>query len=158
MPRSSTSCSSRQGVIATPWPAIEIDRIRRIGEIQRFPPYKYIFVTGEISPGMFVIIKGSVKREPARSPRAPRAHHRAGPGEFLAEVAQLSGRPALVDAQAVSDVRVTPGHVSQVAADDRRGRDRRTNPAGAHLAPRGAHGTRRRGGPVFIGEESDPNE
>jgi len=63
-----------------------------------------LFVTGERNPGMFVLIAGSV----AVSARDGLGHVvpivEEGPGEFLAEVGQLSGRPALVDARATTDV------------------------------------------------------
>jgi thioredoxin reductase (NADPH) len=59
-----------------------------------------LFVTGERSPGRFVLIVGTV----AVSARDGLGHVapivEEGPGEFLAEVGQLAGRPALVDARA----------------------------------------------------------
>ncbi|HEY7194022.1 MAG TPA: hypothetical protein VH439_09810, partial [Gemmatimonadales bacterium] len=39
----------------------EIDRLRRFGEIRLYAPGEALFVTGEIAPGMFVLIKGSVR-------------------------------------------------------------------------------------------------
>ena len=61
-------------------------------------------MTGEIAPGMFVLIKGS-----ARLTRRDPLGHSApileqGPGEFVAEVGQLSGQPAFVDVHAIDDV------------------------------------------------------
>jgi thioredoxin reductase (NADPH) len=60
--------------------------------------------TGDVSPGMFVLISGEV----AVSWRDGLGHIQPiveqGPGEFLAEVSQLSGRPSLVDASAKTDV------------------------------------------------------
>ena len=38
----------------------EIDRLRRFGEIRRYAPGELLFVTGEPSPGMFVLIAGTV--------------------------------------------------------------------------------------------------
>ena len=82
----------------------EIERLRRFGEVVRYPAGKALFVTGEIRPGMFVIISGSV----AVTRRDPLGHLapiiEEGPGDFLAEVAQLTGRPAFVDAHAITDV------------------------------------------------------
>ena len=75
----------------------EIDRLRRFGEIRRYAPGELLFVTGEPSPGMFVLIAGTV----AVSARDGLGHVvpivEEGPGEFLAEVGQLAGRPALVE-------------------------------------------------------------
>ena len=39
----------------------EIDRLRRFGTLRRYAPGEALFVTGETVPGMFVLIKGSVR-------------------------------------------------------------------------------------------------
>jgi len=82
----------------------EIDRIRRFGSMQRYAKGALLFKTAEVSPGMFVLISGTV----AVSWRDGMGHVQPiveqGPGEFLAEVSQLSGRPSLVDATAKTDV------------------------------------------------------
>jgi thioredoxin reductase (NADPH) len=82
----------------------EIDRIRRFGTVQRYAKGALLFKTGEVSPGMFVLISGEV----AVCWRDGLGHIQPiveqGPGEFLAEVSQLSGRPSLVDASAKTDV------------------------------------------------------
>jgi thioredoxin reductase (NADPH) len=82
----------------------EIDRLRRFGEVRRYAAGEPLFVTGEVCPGMFVLLAGSaaVTRRDPLGHLAPMVE--LGPGEFLAEIGQLSGRPALVDAHAVSDV------------------------------------------------------
>jgi thioredoxin reductase (NADPH) len=82
----------------------EIDRIRRFAKMRSFKAGEPLFVTGEIPPGMFVLIDGSVevtRRDPLGH-LAPIVE--LGPGDFIAEVAQLSGGPSLVDVHAVSDV------------------------------------------------------
>jgi thioredoxin reductase (NADPH) len=82
----------------------EIDRLRRFGEVRRYAAGEALFVTGEIAPGMFVLMKGSVRvtqRDPVGH-RAPIVQQ--GPGEFVAEVGQLSGQPAFVDVHAIDDV------------------------------------------------------
>jgi thioredoxin reductase (NADPH) len=81
----------------------EIDRLRR-GEVSRYPAGRLLFSAGEPSPGMFVLLSGSIAVT-----RRDRLGHVATivelePGHFLAEIGDLSGRPALVDAQAVSRV------------------------------------------------------
>lgn len=82
----------------------EIDRLRRFATIRRYAAGQRLITTGEISPGMFVVISGSV----ALTRRDGLGHVvpiiELGPGEFVAEVGQLSGSPALVDAQALGDV------------------------------------------------------
>ena len=53
---------------------------------------------------MFVLIKGSVRvtRRDALGHSAPILEQ--GPGEFVAEIGQLSGQPALVDVHAIDHV------------------------------------------------------
>jgi len=82
----------------------EMDRLRRFGEVRRYAAGEALFVTGEVAPGMCVLIKGSVRV----TRRDPLGHGtpivEQGPGEFVAEVGQLSGQPALVDVHAIDDV------------------------------------------------------
>jgi thioredoxin reductase (NADPH) len=82
----------------------EIDRLRRFGVVRRYAAGQALFVTGEIAPGMVVLIRGSVRvtRRDPLGHTAPIVEQ--GPGEFVAEVGQLSGQPAFVDVHAVDDV------------------------------------------------------
>jgi len=82
----------------------EIDRLRRFGTIRRYATGEALFVTGEITPGMAVLIRGSVRvtRRDPLGHSAPIVEQ--GPGEFVAEVGQLSGQPAFVDVHAIDDV------------------------------------------------------
>src|SRR6202521_624568 len=76
----------------------EIDRMRRFGETRSYRAGERLATTGEVGPGLCVILPGSV----VVTQRDELAHHPPivtyGPGSFLGELAQLSGRPALVDA------------------------------------------------------------
>ncbi len=82
----------------------EIARLRRFGEIRRYAAGEQLFKTGEPSLGMFVVVSGTV----AISRRDGLGHVvpivELGPGDFLAEVGQLSGQPALVDSAAKTDL------------------------------------------------------
>jgi thioredoxin reductase (NADPH) len=82
----------------------EIDRLRRFGEVRRYAAGEALFVTGERAPGMAVVIKGSVRvsRRDPLGHSAPMVEQK--PGEFVAEVGQLSGQPAFVDVHAIDDV------------------------------------------------------
>src|SRR3989442_2561128 len=82
----------------------EIDRLRRFGTVRRYRAGEPLFTTGEIRPGMFVVISGTVAvtRREGLGHVLPIAEE--GPGDFIAEVAELSGRPSFVDAHAVTDV------------------------------------------------------
>jgi thioredoxin reductase (NADPH) len=82
----------------------EVDRLRRFGHQRHYDKGQPLFVTGEIPPGMFVLEKGRVqvtRRDPLGH-LAPIVEETAG--DFVAEVEQLSGRPALVDVHAVEDI------------------------------------------------------
>jgi thioredoxin reductase (NADPH) len=99
---------------------IEIDRVRRFGEARRFPAGELLFQAGEAIPGMYVILSGRVAIEPRDGlgqavPVAAFAQligapidemTEVVPGEVIAEIGQLSGRPDLsvFDARAVGDV------------------------------------------------------
>src|SRR5262245_15523982 len=82
----------------------EINRLRRFGQDRHYPAKTPLFVTGEVAPGMFVLMRGSarVTRRDPLGHMAPIVEQ--APGEFVAEVGQLSGRPALVDVHAIDDV------------------------------------------------------
>ena len=82
----------------------DIDRLNRFGQVQRFAKGEPLFVTGEVAPGTFVLRTGRVRvtRRDPLGHLAPIVEQ--GPGDFTAELGQLSGRPALVDAHAVDDV------------------------------------------------------
>ncbi|MBS0471348.1 MAG: FAD-dependent oxidoreductase [Proteobacteria bacterium] len=79
----------------------EVQRLRRFGEVQRFPAGACIVRTGEIAPGFFVILSGEmaiVQRDSLGNEQLIVSH---GAGHFMGELAQLSGRPSLVDATAL---------------------------------------------------------
>jgi thioredoxin reductase (NADPH) len=82
----------------------EIARIGRFGEVRRYGRGARLFAAGEPSPGMFVVLEGKVvlRQRDGLGHVVPIASH--GPGHFLAEVATLSGRHALVDGYAEEDV------------------------------------------------------
>jgi thioredoxin reductase (NADPH) len=86
--------------------ASEIARIRRFGTVQHFERGARLFAAGEPGPGMFVVLKGSiaVSQRDGLGHVVPVVRHQ--PGEFSAEVAQLSGGYALVDGYAEEDVEV----------------------------------------------------
>ncbi len=94
----------------------EIARIGRFGSVRRYARGARLFAAGEPGPGMFVVLKGAV----TISQRDGLGHVvpivRQGPGQFLAEVAQLSGRHALVDGHAEEDVEAILVPPSQLRA------------------------------------------
>jgi thioredoxin reductase (NADPH) len=82
----------------------EIERVRRFGEVRSYRAGDALAKTGDIGLGLFVILAGKV--EITRRGDAGRREHifTHGPGSFMGELAQLSGRPALVDATALEPV------------------------------------------------------
>src|SRR5216683_424868 len=82
----------------------DIARMRRFGDIRTYKHGDMLFQTGKPGPGMFVILSGHV----AITQRDGLGHVtpviEQGPGQFLAEIGQLSGRVALVDGHAEGDV------------------------------------------------------
>ena len=82
----------------------EIGRLKRFGELRAYQTHDQLIATGDISPGMFVILNGEVAitQHNALGREEPIVTH--GPGSFIGELNQLSGRPSLVDARAVKPV------------------------------------------------------
>jgi thioredoxin reductase (NADPH) len=81
----------------------DIARLRRFGTEKSYGRGEFLFKAGEHSPGMAVLLSGRVlvTQRDGLGHISPIVE--LGPGEFTAEISQLSGKPALVDAQAVSD-------------------------------------------------------
>ncbi|HSD11475.1 MAG TPA: cyclic nucleotide-binding domain-containing protein, partial [Candidatus Binatia bacterium] len=84
--------------------AAEVDRLRRFGERRAYAAGERLVTTGEVSPGMFVIVSGGVVLTQHDLLAGDQQIVRYGPGSFLGELAQLSGQPSLVDAHATSPV------------------------------------------------------
>ena len=84
--------------------AAEIERMRRFGTVRRYADGERLFETGKASPGMFVVLSGSIQviRHDGLAQQVPLVEHPVG--GFSAEIAQLGGRPALVDAFAKGDL------------------------------------------------------
>jgi thioredoxin reductase (NADPH) len=84
--------------------AHEIERLRRFGDIHKFRDGEMLYETGKPGRGMFVILSGQVviSQRDGLGRVAPVIDR--GPGQFLAEIGQLSGRVALVDGRAEGDV------------------------------------------------------
>src|ERR1700724_2853626 len=82
----------------------EIARMRRFGDIRHYKHGDMLFETGKPGRGMFVLLSGHV----AITQRDGLGHVTPvidqGPGQFLAEIGQLSGRVALVDGHAEGEV------------------------------------------------------
>ncbi len=135
----------------------EIDRLRRFGEVRHYAAGDALFVTGDIAPGMCVLIKGSVRV----TRRDPLGHSapimEQGPGEFVAEVGQLSGQPAFVDVHAIDDVEallIPPENLRALMIEEPEIGERIMR---ALILRRVALIEAGAGGPVLIGPEFSPD-
>src|SRR4051812_27760250 len=81
--------------------AAAVERMRRFGEACSFAAGQYIVRAGEVAPGLIVVTSGQVEitQDGGVGRRETIVTH--GPGSFAGELAQLSARPSLVDAQAI---------------------------------------------------------
>ena len=80
--------------------APEVERVRRFGEVQSFSAGEALASVGNVGHGLSIVLSGDVDVT-----QHDRSGHGAlivthGPGAFLGELAQLAGRPSLVDARA----------------------------------------------------------
>jgi thioredoxin reductase (NADPH) len=84
----------------------EIERMRRFGEVRHFGADDMLAHIGEVGPGICVVLAGAVEMtwQDEAGRRQPIVTYL--PGAFMGELAQLSGRPSLVDARAVKPVTV----------------------------------------------------
>src|SRR6266550_1846413 len=82
----------------------EIERLRRSGVLRSYGAGEALVKVGEVGPGLTIILAGEVQitRRDQSGRRAPIVTH--GAGAFMGELAQLAGRPALVDAHAQGPV------------------------------------------------------
>ena len=133
----------------------EIGRLDRFGRRASFAEGQLLARTGEPGHGLFLILDGEVevRRREASGERPVVVHTR---GSFLGELAQLSGRPFLVDAVALSPVEalaIVPDQlrallIAEADLGERLMRALILRRVG--LIEAGA-------GPVIIGPESNPN-
>ena len=82
----------------------EIERIRRFGTPKSYSSLEMLAEAGKPLEGLTVILSGTVSVTRHTQSGEGEAIVTYGPGSFLGELAQLSGRPALVDARAQSPV------------------------------------------------------
>jgi len=78
----------------------EIERMRRFGRLRSFRAGEALARAGQVADGLTIILAGKVEisRPDKLADHEPMAIH--GPGQFMGELAQLAGRPALIDARA----------------------------------------------------------
>jgi thioredoxin reductase (NADPH) len=98
-PTASILDTRRDQMFPTLEPA-EIERIRHFGEVRSYGAGETVARVGEVGPGLSVVLAGQIdvtRRDEIGHSVAIVAHPA---GAFMGELAQLAGRPALVDAHA----------------------------------------------------------
>lgn len=75
----------------------DIERMRRFGELRSYAAGEALQTLGQVSPGLSIILSGTVEIF-GRGPAGQELIVTHGPGEFMGELAQLAGKPVLVDA------------------------------------------------------------
>ena len=82
----------------------EVERLRRFGEVRSFDEGQALQKVGEFGHGLTIFLSGQaeISQHDESGLRTPIVTH--GPGSFMGELAQLSGRPSLVDSYALTPV------------------------------------------------------
>lgn len=78
----------------------QIERLRRFGELHSYAAGDGLVATGEVSAGLFVVLAGEIDVTQHSVLGREELIVTHGAGSFMGELAQLSGRPSLVDAHA----------------------------------------------------------
>src|SRR5215467_3540310 len=78
----------------------EIERVRRFGKVRSYEAGAPLAKVGQVGPGLTIILAGQVEvvRRDGLGHSVPIVTY--GTGSFMGELAHLSGRPTLTDAQA----------------------------------------------------------
>ena len=92
----------------------DIERVRRFGKVHAYRAGEALVQVGHVGPGLTIILTGRV--DVTQHDESGRRRHIVthGPGSFMGELAQLAGRPALVDAHAQEEVEaliIAPGEL-----------------------------------------------
>ena len=82
----------------------ELERVRRFGRVRSYRAGEALFQVGELGHGLFVILAGQVDLIRHLETGALKNFLTQGPGAVLGEMAQLAGRPTLVDGRAQGPV------------------------------------------------------
>jgi thioredoxin reductase (NADPH) len=82
----------------------EIERVRRFGEVRSYRAGAALAKVGEVGDGLSIILAGKVDITQHDESGRRKLIVTHDPGEFMGELAQLAGRPVLVDAYAQGPV------------------------------------------------------
>jgi thioredoxin reductase (NADPH) len=76
----------------------EVSRVREFGSVREFKDGDTLQKIGDIGRGLAIVLSGKIEVVQYDISRRPTSVAAYGPGAFMGELAQLAGRPALVDA------------------------------------------------------------
>jgi thioredoxin reductase (NADPH) len=96
---------SRQDQLFPKLDAVEIERLQRFGAVSCFAAGEALAEVGKVNPGLILVLAGEVettRRDVLGNHELIYTHR---PGSFMGELAQLAGRPSLVDARTTMKVR-----------------------------------------------------
>ena len=82
----------------------DIERLRRFSEAKFYQAGEQIVSAGQIAPGLIVVLAGKVEVTQGCGPDQRETITMHQTGQFVGELAQLSARPSLVDAEALVPV------------------------------------------------------
>src|SRR6266487_2468453 len=82
----------------------DIERVHRFGKVRFYRAGEALVQVGNVGPGLTIILTGRVDITQHDQSGHRRHIVTHGPGSFMGELAQLAGRPALVDAHAQDEV------------------------------------------------------
>ena len=134
----------------------EIERLRPFGVVRRFAAGEPLIRAGEADHGLSVILCGEVEIL-APSDQGPELIVVHGPGSFMGELAQLTGRPSLVDAVAkgaVETIAISPERLRAVLVAEAELGERIMRALilrRVGLLETGA------GGPIIVGRQDNPD-
>ena len=100
MPTSPSIIDTRRDQMFPVLEPFEIERVRRFGKVRSYEAGAALAKVGEVGLGLTIILAGQVEiaRRDELGHSVPIVTY--GLGSFMGELAQLSGRPTLIDAQA----------------------------------------------------------
>jgi thioredoxin reductase (NADPH) len=101
--------------------AHDFARLKRFGRVEHFAPGTAIMTAGQVGPGLAFVMKGTIDVRQGGAVSGRQSIVRHGPGSFLGELAQLSDRPALVDAiaeDAVEAIVISPRRLRDVLVQE----------------------------------------
>ncbi|CCV10210.1 cyclic nucleotide-binding domain-containing thioredoxin-disulfide reductase [Mesorhizobium sp. STM 4661] len=99
----STAFTARRDQMFPTLGEVDIERMRRFGQASSYAAGELIVKAGEVAPGLVVVLSGKVDIiQNGLGRRETIVTHE--PGSFVGELAQLSARPSLVNAEAIEPV------------------------------------------------------